>query len=283
MLRQSFRQHLESINRPGSGKASSYLKALDYLGRMIESEPLGFEDCRDVFAIHSIDRLDELYKTANEQKHLGRSSIWVIRGIPRSYLHNGYCTAALRSYQEFLVQHAYESDLLRRYESFDGAADELAPRLEKKLTIPKFLLDNWGGQEGKETLRAIKARFNQNVFRQMTLLNYGNACCITGTPLPQLLTASHIKPWALSNAEEKLNPSNGLCLAKTQDAAFDKGLITLDECLKVVLSKSIRDHTTVGSIQDNFLKYESKPITLPNRYRPDPKFLAYHRETVFVA
>lgn len=280
-MRQLFQQHLESINLPGSGKASSYLKALEHLSRMIEYAPLGFADCQDIFSVHSIKRLNELYEVTNEQKHFGRKSIWVVRGIPRSYLQNGYCTAAIRAYQEFLIQHAYESELIERYEAFQGNAEELASRLERKLTVPKHLLENWQGQEGKESLRTIKARFNQNVFRRYTLKNYQQRCCITGTPLPQLLTASHIKPWAISNAQEKLNPANGLCLAKTQDAAFDKGLITLDENLRVVLSKCIRDHLTHDTLRDNFHRYEGKPITLPHRFRPDPKFLDYHREVVF--
>lgn len=278
-----FQQHLEAVNLPGSGKASSYLKALKHLSRMIEYEPLGFEDCQDTYSVQSIKRLNELYEVTNEQKHLGPKSIWVIRGVPRSYLQNGYCTAAIRAYQEFLIQYAYESVLLERYTSFEGHAEDLPAKLERKLTIPKNLLENWQGQEGKETLRTIKARFNQNVFRQMTLQNYRSSCCITGTPLPQLLTASHIKPWALSNAEEKLNPSNGLCLAQTQDTAFDKGLITLDEKLKVVISRRIRDHMTVDSIRENFLQYEGKPIALPHRFQPSQDFLEYHRDKIFVA
>lgn len=282
-MRQLFQQHLEAINLPGSGKASSYLKALEHLSRMIEYEPLGFEDCREIYSVTNIKRLDELYEVTNQQKHLGRKSIWVIRGVPRSYLQNGYCTAAIRAYQEFLIQHAYESALMERYASFEGNAEDLPTNLERTLSIPKNLLENWQGQEGKETLRTIKARFNQNVFRQMTLQNYRSACCITGTPLPQLLTASHIKPWAASKADEKLNPANGLCLVKTQDSAFDKGLITLDESYRVVLSKSIRDHMTVRSIEENFIRFEGKKITQPLRFSPSQEFLEYHRETVFVA
>ncbi len=99
-MRQLLQQHLESINLPGSGKASSYLKALEHLSRMIEYEPLGFSDCQDIFSVHSIKRLNELYEVTNEQKHLRRKSIWVVRWIPRSHLQNGYCTAAICAYQE---------------------------------------------------------------------------------------------------------------------------------------------------------------------------------------
>lgn len=64
--------------------------------------------------------------------------------------------------------------------------------------------------------------------------------------------------------------SNRLCLAKTQDAAFDRHLITLDEDLRVVLSKSIRDHFTPEPVRANFQPYEGKRINPPHRFLPDP-------------
>lgn len=76
---------------------------------------------------------------------------------------------------------------------------------------------------------------------------------------------------------DRLNPRNGLCLAKTQDAAFDQHLITLDEQLRVVLSRSLRDHFTCAALRANFALYEGKRITLPYRYTPDAAFLARHR------
>lgn len=72
---------------------------------------------------------------------------------------------------------------------------------------------------------------------------------------------------------ETLNPRNGLSLAKTQDAAFDRHLITLDEDLRVVLSKSIRDHFTSESVRVNFQPYEGKQIDLPHRFTPEPALL----------
>lgn len=87
-------------------------------------------------------------------------------------------------------------------------------------------------------------------------------------------------PWKDSKTD-RLNPVNGLCLAKTQDAAFDQGLITLDEKLRVVLSNRIREHMTHESIRQNFERYEGKAVTLPHRFRPDSKFLDYHRDHVF--
>ncbi|MGM0582958.1 MAG: HNH endonuclease [Bacteroidota bacterium] len=77
---------------------------------------------------------------------------------------------------------------------------------------------------GEDKTRRIKTRVNQKVFREIVLNNYTTKCAITGIDIPDLLNASHIIPWS-KNKNERLNPSNGICLSKLYDAAFDKGLI----------------------------------------------------------
>jgi putative restriction endonuclease len=64
----------------------------------------------------------------------------------------------------------------------------------------------------------IKARVNQNIFRQIVIANYSNKCAITGIDIPGLLLASHIIPWA-KNEVERLNPENGICLSPPNDTA----------------------------------------------------------------
>ena len=57
----------------------------------------------------------------------------------------------------------------------------------------------------------IKTRIGQEYFRRVVLNIYNHKCCITGLALDELLIASHIKPWALSDEHtERTNPSNGL-------------------------------------------------------------------------
>lgn len=133
---------------------------------------------------------------------------------------------------------------------------------------------------GKSVLTEVEQRRGQQFFRSAVLVSYNHRCCITGNHVGRLLTASHIIPWATS-AKDRLNPSNGLCLAKTQDAAFDSGLITLDEGHRLVLSKSLKDACTTQTLNQNFIQYEGKAISLPSRFRPKKEFLAYHRESVF--
>ena len=137
--------------------------------------------------------------------------------------------------------------------------------------------DRWMIREGPtETESVTRRRLGQDFFRRTVLVSYSHRCCITGTPIPALLSASHIVAWS-ADRTQRLNPRNGLCLAKTQDAAFDRHLITLDEDLRVVLSKSIRDHFTSESVRVNFQPYEGKRIDLPHRFRPEPSLLERHR------
>ena len=59
--------------------------------------------------------------------------------------------------------------------------------------------------EGKEREAIIKARVNQKFFRAMVLACYDSKCCITGIDIPQLLIASHIRPWSF-DIPNRMNP-----------------------------------------------------------------------------
>jgi predicted restriction endonuclease len=132
-----------------------------------------------------------------------------------------------------------------------------------------------------EIQATIKTRRGQQFFRQAVLNAYDIRCCISGINVPRLLIASHIKPWGKFPAE-RLNPRNGLCLSTLHDAAFDDGLITLDNSLKVLLSKNLRKFFPQPVLEQNFVPFEGKPIRLPDKLAmPDSDFLRYHREVLF--
>jgi predicted restriction endonuclease len=132
-----------------------------------------------------------------------------------------------------------------------------------------------------ETQATVKVRRGQQFFRQSVLTAYDVRCCISGINVPDLLVASHIKPWG-TFPDYRLNPRNGLCLSALHDAAFDGGLITLDERLNVVLSNRLRDFFPEPALEQNFVPYAGKPIRLPEKLaEPDAEFLLYHRENIF--
>lgn len=78
-----------------------------------------------------------------------------------------------------------------------------------------------------ETVKAtlVQARRGQGLFRKRVhLIEIG--CRVTQVTAEKLLIASHIKPWALSNNEERMSGNNGLFLSPHVDALFDEGFIT---------------------------------------------------------
>jgi hypothetical protein len=132
-----------------------------------------------------------------------------------------------------------------------------------------------------ETTASVRVRRGQQFFRQTVLNSYGVRCCISGINVPRLLVASHIKPWR-DFPNDRLDPRNGLCLSSLHDAAFDAGLITLGKNLSIVLSKRLRRYFPQETLEQNFVPFEGKHISLPEKLaEPDPKHLRYHREKIF--
>lgn len=130
-----------------------------------------------------------------------------------------------------------------------------------------------------ETEQSTKVRLGQRFFRQSVLASYNSRCCITGNPVPELLVASHILPWS-EFAEHRLNPRNGLCLAKTQDAAFDRKLITFDEDFRLMIGPRLKEYFPNTALEREFLVYEGRPLQMPDKFLPDEEFMRRHREEV---
>src|SRR5258708_36331999 len=135
--------------------------------------------------------------------------------------------------------------------------------------------------EGKTREAIVRATVNQGFFRAAVVASYGSSCCITGCSIPELLNASHIVPWAV-DVKNRTNPRNGLCLNAIHDRAFDCGLLTVMPNLKVRISpKAKRKSPDVGTCE-LLLRYEDVSISLPRRFAPEPEFLRYHNEEIFL-
>ena len=97
-----------------------------------------------------------------------------------------------------------------------------------------------------EKERLVAARIGQGKFRSdvISAWQIGEACCLTGIAIPELLIASHIKPWRDSNPKERLDAANGLLLATHVDKLFDKHLLSFKQegdDYVVVLNPRVRD------------------------------------------
>lgn len=142
------------------------------------------------------------------------------------------------------------------------------------------LFDIPKGLKGEDRQREIKTRVNQNFFRKMVLVNYNGKCALTGIDINTLLVASHIIPWA-ENKEERLNPENGICLSSLYDKAFDKGLISFANDGKVIFSDMLESNVGKDYYTRFFLPIKSMQLSEPNKYKPNPLFLEWHRDEIF--
>lgn len=126
-----------------------------------------------------------------------------------------------------------------------------------------------------EIERLVIQRVGQDLFRQGLLEYWDGRCAVTGLAVPELLRASHIKPWADcdSNAE-RLDIFNGLLLAPHLDAAFDQGFITFGDDGAVLVSCALaqedRRVLSIGTGQ--------RASGLVDGHR---RYLTWHRSRVF--
>jgi hypothetical protein len=121
----------------------------------------------------------------------------------------------------------------------------------------------------------IDARLGQGRFRAQVGKRWNNCCAVTGCKIPDLLRASHIKPWSKCTNNERLNPHNGLLLAAHIDALFDRGLITFSDTGKMLIS-------------DRIDLEERRRLRLPGALRrrlsnSEKRFLIHHRDHRFSA
>jgi len=130
--------------------------------------------------------------------------------------------------------------------------------------------------EGATRKAIVEVRIKQAFFRRAVFSSYNNRCCMTGISEPKLLLASHIVPWSEDKAN-RLNPRNGLCLSALHDRAFDRGLISLTDDLRIIVSDALKKRRKEKFIASSMIALEGKQITLPEKFTPDLAFVQWHR------
>lgn len=159
--------------------------------------------------------------------------------------------------------------LLRRaHQLASTLPDELLHRFEKKVA---------GLPRATEAERLVVQRVGQDVFRAGLMDYWEGRCAVTGLAVPELLRASHIKPWAACGTDaERLDVYNGLLLAAHLDATFDAGLMTVADDGQVLLSP----HLSVEARRCLGFTDAMRVKALGPGHR---SYLAWHREREFMA
>jgi hypothetical protein len=122
----------------------------------------------------------------------------------------------------------------------------------------------------------VKQRLNQGIFREQLLKRFNCKCTLCGVSNELFLIASHIKPWAKSDCNEKLSKHNGLLLCPNHDKLFDKGFISFTDDGKIIISHQLSENdkmflniTPQMRIKEEFMSKEMKI------------YMEYHRTHIF--
>ena len=137
------------------------------------------------------------------------ATTWTEVPLPRGAVGAFRCRSAAELY-----------DTLRRARML---LDQLPPAPQQRFA------DRLAAVGGTETEALVRQRVGQELFREMLMEYWGGCCAVTGLDVPELLRASHAKPWKDSTDDQRLNVYNGLLLAVHFDALFDRGLMTFDD------------------------------------------------------
>ena len=280
MLRQSFTDFIFATNTDGSGKAASYVRALDMLGPILTKHyphPIVSGSMWHGFTLSELKAIHE-WLCAEARK--GSANAKALGFESPSYLANNFCSAAVKAYGEFMAAEAFEDEIVAKV-SGETSGKSVAQKAETLIeTTAKTELEahlDLTKKEGVDKLAAVKVRVNQDIFRKIVLMNYSNKCCVTGLDVPAVLQASHISSWK-EDAANRLNPENGLCLSATYHEAFDAHLISFDEDYRLIVSKDVKGHYTSAAAKSYFIDREGEKIIMPTKYLPSQTLLAKHRE-----
>ncbi|HEX4295036.1 MAG TPA: HNH endonuclease [Rhizomicrobium sp.] len=134
------------------------------------------------------------------------------------------------------------------------------------------------GQDFRSEVEAlVRRRIGQTEFRAGLLDYWQGRCAVTGIAQPELLRASHIKPWAdCENDAERLDVHNGFLLTADWDAAFDAGLVGFDPVGAVLFSPALGEAAR-ARLGDGRLRSD-RPLTAMHR-----SYLAWHSTRIFKA
>ena len=163
----------------------------------------------------------------------------------------------------------------------------LSATAEELLGLPVFDIVepvyNGPDKRRKKTYAEISDKQARRFFRKSVIAAYEGRCCISGMTIPQMLIASHIKPYAVSDFQtERANPANGLLLNAFYDRAFDQGLMTVLPDLTILISDQVKEVYTDERTREWLYAIEGTKIKRPARFAPKRDLLEYHNEYVFL-
>lgn len=164
--------------------------------------------------------------------------------------------SALRKYRCFLL-----SDFRHQQEETVLAEEK---KIEKDTTITTT-----------ERVAITRARVGQGLFRER-LISYWCGCSISNFSHYNILMASHIKPWRVSDNQQRLDVFNGLLLLPNFDKLFDKGYISFGDNGKIIYSSYLTPSDRVLLGMDDSIHL----LKVDAEHKP---YLKFHRDNCLMA
>ncbi len=126
-----------------------------------------------------------------------------------------------------------------------------------------------------EKIQLVKSRKGQGLFKSNVRIVESH-CRVTGVTQLNMLRASHIKPWSVSNNDERIDGFNGLLLAPHVDHLFDRGFVSFDSSGEMLVSPRL---------EVEVLSHWHIPHKLNvGKFNADQStYLEFHQESVFHA
>ena len=159
--------------------------------------------------------------------------------------------------------------------------DEVAEQILKDSAVQyKRKIDQLKEAENQENFEE-EIYIRNSVFKKEIPKIYNHTCCMSGLKVQinnghALIEACHIKPFAQAHDD---TIGNGIALCPNLHTAFDKGLITINNDYRIIVSSMFIENDSHYSIK----RLDNKKIILPqnNRFHPRKEVLEWHRDMVF--
>lgn len=240
-LRDEFTRWLRDYySTYGNGTINGYAKALRTLVEQLESIDKTYTNVFHYQTVDDFEKRNAEIRSASNFKQVNKEN------------GNQVLSAALNSYRKFLEATEDNWQVLQE-ELIGVSGEEIA---EISTMVGQF----------------VNARRGQTTFRQR-LQEREQRCQLCQIKIDSMMIASHIKPWAKANNQERLDSDNGLWLCVLHDALFDHGLITFDDNGVLIISDMVLSQGI-----DNYNLSVDMKIVLRGKMQ---QYMAYHREHVY--
>lgn len=182
--------------------------------------------------------------------------------------------------QQFLLQNYfpvtkdnYTTEPTGQYLIFDEITEKILK--ENQVDYRKEILDLLDQKDEEEIY------LRGSLFKREIPKIYNNTCCISGMRIDSetsvsMIDACHIVPFSKSYND---TISNGIALCPNLHRAYDRGLISIDQDYKVVVSKNFKEYDTNYSLK----RFDGQKILLPNeeRFYPLLANIDWHQQNIF--